>query len=156
MLNVEQFRESIITPALSTMQMYCDDAVELLVFTCAVESNGGSYVRQIKGPALGIYQMEPATHQDIWINYIHSRMSLMTILGMNFHCNGNIDADRLVYDLRYATVMARLHYRRVSEPLPNKDDITGMYEYYKKHYNTPSGKSTKEKSLKLYKLFLGK
>ena len=68
-----QLRELIITPALSKLQLYSKDAEELLIFTCAVESDGGTYLKQIKGPALGIYQMEPRTYNDIWQNYMRNR-----------------------------------------------------------------------------------
>lgn len=156
MFNVSQFEEFILTPTLSLLQKYSRDAVELLIFTCAAESNGGTFIRQIEGPALGIYQMEPATHQDIFINYIHKNSSLMSILGLNFQCNGFIDAERMVYDIRYATVMARLHYSRFPEPLPNKNNIEGMFKYYKKYFNSPLGKSTKAESIKKYKSFKGK
>ena len=58
MLNVQQLKELIIKPALIDLIMFNDDAMELLVFTCAIESFGCTYLKQIKGPALGIYQME--------------------------------------------------------------------------------------------------
>jgi hypothetical protein len=156
MFNVAQFEEFILTPTLSLLQKYSGDAVELLIFTCAAESNGGTFIHQVKGPALGIYQMEPATHQDVWVNYIHRSSSLMSILGLNFQCNGLIDAERMVYDLSYATLMARLHYSRFPEPLPSKNDAEGMFKYYKKYFNTPLGKATKAESIKKYKSFKGK
>jgi hypothetical protein len=61
MFNITQFRELLIRPVLDSLQMYSKDAEELLVFTCAAESNGGTYLHQVKGPALGIYQCEPST-----------------------------------------------------------------------------------------------
>ena len=69
MIDNKQLRECIIKPTLDSLQMYSQAAEELLVFTCACESLGGTYLKQVKGPALGIYQMEPATYQDIWENY---------------------------------------------------------------------------------------
>ncbi|MDX2368828.1 MAG: hypothetical protein QNK36_10550 [Colwellia sp.] len=155
MIDVKQFKEVIITPALSLLQKYSDDAVELLLFTCAAESNGGTYVKQIKGPALGIFQMEPATHQDIWVNYIFTNSSLMNIMSLNFFAAAQMDAERMVYDMRYATVMARLQYSRFDEPLPDRKNIDAMFDYYKKYYNTPSGKAKKAESIKKYKAFVG-
>ena len=70
MFNITQFRENIVNPVLHDLQMYTKEMAELIVFTCAVESNGGTYVKQIKGPALGIYQVEPSTFTDIWVNFI--------------------------------------------------------------------------------------
>ena len=41
--------------------------------TAAVESRMGTYLRQIGGPALGIWQVEPATHLDCWDNWLDYR-----------------------------------------------------------------------------------
>jgi len=154
LFKLAQFREHILLPTLSALQMYSKDAEELLVFTCATESNGGSLLVQVKGPALGIFQMEPITYADIWHNYIKSRSSLLSIIAMNFDAPRMPEATRMIYDLKYAAVMARIHYRRFSEPLPKADDVDGMWEYYKKYYNTPLGKSKKEKSIEDYQRFL--
>lgn len=156
MLNIEQFRENLIKPVLSSLQMYSKDAEELLVFTCAAESHGGTYLKQINGPALGIFQCEPQTHNDIWYNFLRHRTSLVTLLSLNFNINpGQLDPARLVYDLNYATVIARLHYRREKQPLPSHDDVEAIYDYYKEHYNTVKGKSVKDKCIKAYELFSG-
>ena len=153
MLNVNQLRELIIKPALTDLLMYSEDASELLVFTCAVESNGGTYLKQINGPALGIYQMEPATYNDIWQNYLKHKSNLMLIMMNNFDIIRMPDEKRLVHDLRYATAMARIHYARVKEPLPSHDDTKAVYEYYKKYYNTNSGKANLDGCYAKYRKF---
>jgi len=134
--------------------MYSVDAEELLVFTCAAESNGGTYIHQVKGPALGIYQCEPSTHTDIWQNYIINRHSITSILSLNFNCPRIPEPARLVYDLHYATAICRLHYRRQAEALPKADDVEGMWDYYKKYYNTANGKAKRDKAVKIYESFL--
>ncbi len=154
MLNIEQLRELIISPTLDALQLYSDDAVELLVFTCAVESNGGSYLKQINGSALGIYQIEPATYHDIWQNYLRHRADYLLLLSTQFHANNVPNEYRLVYDLNYATAMARLHYRRVSMVLPSRHNVDDMWEYYKQYYNTQQGKAEKKSSIKKYRSFL--
>jgi len=153
MFDLAQFREYIIKPSTSIIKEYSEDAEELLVFTCAVESLGGKYLKQVGGPACGIYQMEPFTHDDLWRNYIKHRTRLTYPLGYNMCINQIPLPQRLVYDLAYATVMARIHYLRVPEALPNKDDVDAMWDYYKTYYNTSKGKATKAKSLKKYKDF---
>jgi len=154
MLKADQLRELIIKPALSDLVMLSDNAVELLVFTCAVESLGGTYLKQIKGPALGIYQMEPNTYNDIWQNFIMHKQSLAMILAINFNCLSMPDEYRIIYDLRFATAMARIHYARVVTPLPAAKDINVIWEYYKEHYNTPAGAAEKEQSLQKYYNFI--
>ncbi len=154
MFNCSQFRKLIIEPVLSKLQLYSTAAEEILVFTCAAESLGGHYLMQVKGPAVGIFQMEPATYTDIWINYIRNRNKLSTLLAINFQCTRIPEVERMIWDLNFATVMARIHYLRVKENLPDATDVDGLYEYYKKYYNTVKGKATKDESIKKYQDFL--
>ena len=154
MLDNRQFRDCIIKPVLSELQLYSKEAEELLVFTCAVESEGGTFLKQNKGPALGIYQCEPNTHNDIWRNYIFNHSHLLSILGMNFGVHNVPIAEKLISDLRYATAIARIHYLRVSPAIPSTGNIEQIYDYYKKYYNTVAGKSTKEKSIAAYNRFV--
>lgn len=154
MLDCSQFRSFIVEPVLSLLRNYSKNAEELLVFTCAAESLGGTYLHQVKGNALGIYQMEPATYTDIWVNYIHSRSHLATLMAMHFGCNRIPQPERLIYDLHFATAMSRIHYLRVTENIPDPKDVEGLFDYYKKYYNTEKGKSKKDNAIKLYEKFI--
>lgn len=154
MFNINQFRESIVQSTLKDMLMYSPEAEEILVFTCAAESLGGTYLRQAFGPALGIYQMEPQTYTDIWENYLKLKPNLCTILYSNFNINFMPSPDRLIYDLRFATAMCRIFYRRISEPLPPANNIDGLWYYYKKYYNTVKGKAEKKDCVLKYHAFL--
>lgn len=153
MFACSQFRSLIIEPVLSKLQIYSKEAEEILVFTCASESSGGTFVHQVNGCALGIYQMEPNTYTDIWVNYIRARNKMATLMALHLGCNRIPDSDRMIYDLHFATAMARIHYLRCSGKLPALYDVEEMWEYYKKNYNTVKGKATKEESIEKYKLF---
>lgn len=154
MINENQLRELIIKPALSLINMYSTDAEELLVFTCAAESLGGYYLHQVKGPALGIFQMEPATYTDIWQNFILNNPKILQMIALNFEAPKIPSTDRVVYDLRFAALMARLHYRRVKAPIPPASDVELIWEYYKKYYNTELGAAKKKESIAKYQNFL--
>lgn len=154
MLNVQQLKELIIKPTLIDLIMFSDDAMELLVFTCAIESLGGTYLKQIKGPALGIYQMEPETYNDIWHNYINNKKDLSLLMATNFECNLIPAEDRLIYDLRFATAMARIHYARVSEEIPKKENLKEVWNYYKRYYNTLLGAAQEDHSFRQYLSFI--
>ena len=138
MIDKTQFALDIITPALETISDFVpvtDAAIRLLMGTAAQESGFGTYVRQLGGgPALGIYQMEPATHGDLWANFIQyrGRIHEHLIAGLNY----SEDPQRLIYDLRYATIMTRLHYYRVPQALPAADDTEGLANYWKNFYNS--------------------
>jgi hypothetical protein len=153
MLDSGQLRTLIIKPALEDLVMYSDQAAELLIFTCANESNGGTFIKQVSGPALGIYQMEPKTYNDIWQNYIMKNSSILLRFIHGFNINQMPSEDRLIYDLRFATAMARVHYERVNAPLPALYDIDGLWNYYKTHYNTVLGKADYHEALNKYQVF---
>ena len=154
MLNNFQFRQCIVLPTLYSLLMDSPDAEELLVFTCATESLGCTYIKQVEGPALGIYQMEPLTHNDLWTNYINYKSTLVSLLISNFDISRIPNEYRLVYDLRYATAMARIFYHRTNEPLPPHNDVDLIWEYYKKYYNTGKGAAEKDEAIKRYHDFI--
>ena len=67
MIDHKQFRELIIRPSLMPLDLYSEDAEELLIGICAHESKGGTYLMQKDGgPAAGFFQMEPETYTDLW------------------------------------------------------------------------------------------
>ena len=153
MLDIGQFRELIVKSTLNDLLLYSPAAEELLVFTCATESLGGTFIHQVNGPALGIYQMEPEIYSELWQNYLKSNSHLIMKLMASFSVINVPDPSRLIYDLRFATAMARIFYLRVPEPLPDPKDINAIWAYYKKYYNTEKGKATQTDSITNYHFF---
>lgn len=138
----------LISDVLEDMDMHSEDAVELLMLTAAQESHLGTYIQQVGGgPALGIFQMEPATERDIWDNYLKYKPEYKQVI---YDITGT---DPRSWDLRsnllYSIAMARLHYKRVPKALPK--DVKGYARYWKLYYNTPLGKGTEEEALHNYK-----
>jgi hypothetical protein len=154
MFKAAQLRELIIQPTLKDLVMYSPEAEELLVFTCAVESGGGTYLKQLNGPALGIYQMEPATYNDLWQNFIAKKSGLLMMLLHNFDVRNMPPEDKLIYDLRYATALCRIFYARIQAPLPPANDPQAIWEYYKKYYNTYLGAANEPHCIYAYKNFI--
>lgn len=125
------------------------EAVELLMGTCAQESHLGKYRKQIGGgPALGIYQMEPATFDDIVENYLSFNPSLKSKI-MEVSGVRDLKARDLVNNDKLSTCMARVHYLRVKEAIPFS--LEGQARYWKKYYNTPLGAGTEEEYKSNYK-----
>lgn len=138
-IDAKQLRQYVIRPACEGLDLYSLAAEELLLGTACQESQCGRYLHQLgKGPALGIFQMEPATHDDIWRNFLSGHDALESKV---VYTNGS-RADEMVWNLRYAAAMCRIHYYRVKEPLPAASDLRGQAEYWKKHYNTLGGAGT--------------
>jgi hypothetical protein len=48
-------------------------------------------------------------------------------------------ADDLTNNDPYAIAMARVHYERCPGALPDSSDLTAIWNYYKRYYNTPAG-----------------
>ena len=134
------------------------NASKLLLFTAVVESNAGTYLKQIYGPAMGVYQMEPATFNDIFKNYLKSKPKYLEVIQTVFPgCDEKIDVTEdntlhpLVTDLMFQTVMARIHYRRDRYSLPDWKDEEALWEYYKRVWNTYEGKAEKEECLRKWR-----
>lgn len=139
MIDIIQFEEYILRPTLDSLEMASPAAVELLLGT-AIQESRLTYLRQLRnGPAMGVFQMEPATHDDIWENYLLHRPERGALVAQTTRYPGVGRANDMIGNLWYATAMARVHYLRVSEALPEKGDVEGMANYWKDHYNTHLG-----------------
>lgn len=152
-MNAQQLLDCIIVPTLKYMGggYNSKNAQMLLLATAAAESRCGYYIKQVGGPALGIWQMEPDTHGDINMNCDALRSDLMkdkqSALYTDFNLIGKeFGIESGVVNLpMYACFMARLKYSMDRAPLPRYDDQLDIYDYYKRIYNTPLGASTLEK-----------
>ena len=163
MFHVEQFKQAVIidslqaideiTPPLSR-RLCSDAAVNLLLGTCAQESGFGTYITQLGGPALGVYQMEPDTYYDIVNNYLGYRPILGNRLLYACDYVSAPHATALIYNLRLSTLLARVHFLRVQEPLPEAKDIEGLAKYWKRYYNTMDGRGTIGEFIKHYQFFI--
>ena len=135
------FRSLVIRPVLAKMGAGGPAAEELLLGTAIQESLCFMYRKQVGGgPALGYYQMEPSTHDDIWDNFLKYRPTLAnnTIFFLSSK-NANKHMELKNND-KYATAMARIHYMRVVFPIPKRGDLSAQANYWKRHYNTPLGR----------------
>jgi hypothetical protein len=113
-------------------------AENLLIGTALHESEQFTYLAQIGGPALGFWQMEPATFDDCWQNFITSRPVLQTAL-LAIAGGNQPQAAALITNLALSCAMARVKYARSPLPLPAADDAQGMAEIYKSVYNSAAG-----------------
>jgi hypothetical protein len=135
MINIEQFRTEIAAVALHKLGVYSESGLELLTLTCAAETMGGSYIKQIEGPALGIFQCEPKTHEDLWATYLPRRTDLAYKLLANVYLSSKPPVEFLKYNLLYAAMVCRLCYLRYPDPIPEANDIVGLANYWHRNYN---------------------
>lgn len=148
-IDVNEFRETVIS-VLKELDLYSPAAEELIVGTAAHESGLQDIQQYGGGPALGVCQMEPSTHDDIWDNYLAYRSSRSESLRDMFGAAAG-DADSLLGNVPYSVAMCRMHYCRVAEALPDADNLRAQAEYWKEHYNTALGAGTVKKYIDDYK-----
>lgn len=154
-LNDHQLRESVILPILTHLdnskspgrpgRLNTEAAIALVLNTAKQESNL-RYLRQLgQGPALGLWQMEPATHNDIWENFLQYNEDLaIAVRGLAIGTKVIPDPQQMIGNLFYACAMCRIHYYRQPDPLPPADRLELQAAYWKQHYNTHLGKGTVE------------
>lgn len=148
----------MVKQILEHIGLYSPSAEELLLLTAATESISGHYFYQLNnGPAKGIFQMEPATEQDCWDNFLSYRTNELYYSRIRDLYIISLGPDNLIYNLAYQIAMARIRYYRVPAPLPTQDDIQGLAQYWKDHYNTYLGAGIPEKAIEAYhKYILGR
>jgi len=147
MIKIEHFLDEVVIPTLKELDMYSEEACLLVVGT-AIQESRLHYLKQIpSGIAKGVCQMEEATHDDIWDNFLAYKPEIKAkLMGL---ANPTMDlVDQLKGNLYYSVAMCRIHYYRVSEALPS--DLKGMAKYWKKYYNTPLGAGTEEEFIHNY------
>lgn len=149
-IDAKQLKLYVMVPTLAQIGLYSDSAVNLLLGTCAQESQLGTYLKQINGPALGIYQIEPNTHDDVWDNYLKYKGDL----GGKVLAIDSRDTNNLITNLAYATAIARIIYLRAPDTLPAANDIEGLAKYWKQYYNTPNGKGCVADFIDNYKRYV--
>lgn len=142
-MDLKQFRDLIVRPALQQINYYSLEAEQLVMATAMAESKI-HYVHQVGGgPARSFFQIEPATHDDIWARFISRKMLLLNDLKPLIIRDMDL-LDQLHGNLFYSAAMCRIFYLRIREPLPKAYDWHGMARYWKKYYNTRLGKGTEQ------------
>lgn len=156
-MDVLQFADYVVQPANMRLSLNTLAADRLVLGTALTES-GLFYIDQLDpgdddpGPAYGLFQMEQATHDDIWTNYLRYKPELAEkVLPMAarspFGERQMPHVTELRWNLLYAAAMCRVHYRRARPALPDADDAYALAAYWKAHYNTPAGKGTVAKAI---------
>ena len=155
MVNKSQIKD-IIQDTLKKIDLYSKEAEHFIYNTGLVESRY-EYLKQIKGPARGMWQCEPWVAVDICKNYLKYRESLMKKVAKACKLEWYFfleptDEDWehiLTTNIAAQIVICRLHYRRVPKPLPKT--IEEQASQWKMYYNTSKGKGTVEKFIDMVK-----
>lgn len=154
-MNVREFRRFVVRPTLVHLGLWSEAAETLVVGTAVHESGGLVHNDQVTGrgdsilgPAYGLFQIEPATHRDLFESFLDfSRWAGLRDKFLALRAAEPEPDLQLVTNLAYATGVCRLLYYRDPEPLPAASDLQGLARYWKRVYNTAAGKGTAAKWL---------
>jgi hypothetical protein len=144
-----QFRIFVVRPTLQALGLWSPVAENLVLGTGAQES-GLDLLNQVtgpydvtQGPGIGFFQIELATHDDIWANFLHYRAELAGKVAALL-APAPPRAQQLASNLAYAAAICRVDYERAPEALPDAGDAAALGAYWKRHYNTGKGAGTAE------------
>lgn len=148
-----QLKEYIIRPALQAIGLESDDAIYLLLGTCAQESALGTYITQGKTydaqDAVGIFQQQKSGYDYLWSLVIDPNPALKAKIRLFLGYEGKPSLKRLMTDNALAAIICRLYYFTIREKLPDHKNVEAMAAYYKKYYNGP-GRATEEQFVTNY------
>ena len=141
----EQLAQTIeaVHERLSIVPKGSADHVALLMETSAVESSRGYIVRQVGGPARGIFQMEPTTERCMrsWLKDNFPRVHDEV---MAFYDKKKSPEWNLTHNVPYNVAMSTAYYwRRMGDSLAgNITTLEDRAKVWKTHYNTYLGKGS--------------
>lgn len=148
---IPHLKNEIVKPTLEYLKLGGSRAVNLVTGTFLAEGYAGgvTYLKQLgKGPAVGAMQMEPATYNDIWKNFLSgSKRANLAIALKQLAGDWNTDANGIPLpsvmtgNLFLAAAICRVHYLRFPTAIPEATDAQALSDYHKKHYNTSAGKA---------------
>jgi len=147
----KEVRKFIIIPALNQTSLWSESA-EILVYGTGWIETGYDHIMQIGTPkngGVGPFQCQPSDYLDtrIWLQNGFTKGMMQRILFACSYSSLSTDADILASNWKLAALMCRVHYYRIKEPLPQKDDAEGMAHYHFKYYNgNGEGKTNVERN----------
>ena len=157
-MDVNQLKNYVIIPSISAIGMYSVEAVQLLLMTCATETHLGQYIKQANlgynDGAFGIYQQQALSYNELYDNLITPSQSMTAKMRLYLNYVGKPPVQRLMTDCALATIMARMFYHNIPEPIPEATNVEALAYYYKKYYNTEMGKAKVPEVITAYKLLV--
>lgn len=136
-INLTDLKYQVVEPALSVIGLNTLAALNLVVGTAVAESSASFLVQSGGGPALGLWQMEPATEQDIWDNFFFYNPTMANQVQSMMAPGAT--TPQLVWNLLYGASMCRVKFWRSPTLLPAYNDASGMANFWKSAYNTSLG-----------------
>lgn len=149
-MDTGHFRKYIVRQILQDFDCWSEAAEQLLMMTAVAESGLEYIVQKNDGPARGFFQMEPWVCDDL----IDNRLTNNPQRKIDLNRLRNLSSEySLVLNFSFMVLSCRYFYKEIPEALPNAKDFEGIWRYYKRHWNTQKGKSTRTHFFKMWQIF---
>lgn len=135
-LPANELRHKIIRTTLREMGEWTLAREYLLLGTAAQESGLGQSLK--KGRRSGIYHISPSTHRVIWDRYLINEPELAsTVRGLaSQHSFLNDPHGELITNLKYASAIAWLIYKRSGHDLPKTSTLEDLAQFWHRRFRT--------------------
>ena len=134
-----ELRHYVVRPALKHLGMWHPSAENLLLGTAARESALGFHLKLANHQALGIYQISPRMHRNIWDHFLASKPDLASkVRGLasqrEFLAHPHHE---LATNLVYASAIAWLVYHRCNINIKSvdKNDTVALGKLWQKYFH---------------------
>ncbi len=134
----EELRNFVIKPTLQQLGDWSPVAERLLLGTAAQESGLGFHLKYSRSRGLGIYQITPRTHTNVWDKYLIRSPDLASFvrgLASQHKFLTNPHAE-LTTNLSYATAIAWMIYRRSGKTLSVKANLNELAKFWARYFQT--------------------
>ncbi len=152
------FESNVIAPTLRAIDLYSDGMSRLLLGTAIHESHLESRRQKLNhgklGRARGLFQMEPATHDEIWSIHLRRNPIFADKIKKLLSSPAADKIEELETNDQYAAAMAAAKYQWKHVVCPSTDPKE-LAEIWKRVYNTSAGKGTTAEFIRDWKRFMG-
>ncbi len=135
---INDLRGLVVRPTLEHLHEWSQTAENLLLGTAAQESQLGYRMLSNNHGGLGIFNISPQTHLDLWDNYLVTDPELASLtrgLASQQLFLKNPHGE-LITNLSYSTAMAWMIYKRHNLQLPSYANALDLARYWLNHYRS--------------------
>ena len=134
---LDELRLFVVRPTLKQLRAWSPGMEALLLGTAAQESELGFHLKQGRRHGMGIFQILPSTHRQVWDKYLINFPPLASkVRGLasqrDFLQHPHAE---LATNLRYATAIAWLIYRAAGVEKVEGENLPKMAKLWKKHFH---------------------
>ena len=134
---LDELRLFVVRPTLKQLRAWSPGMEALLLGTAAQESELGFHLKLGRRHGMGIFQILPSTHRQIWDKYLINFPALASkVRGLasqrDFLQHPHAE---LATNLRYATAIAWLIYRAAGVDSVEIENLPKMAKLWKKHFH---------------------